>query len=135
MAIIRLQELSLGELEVAVCNALWERGEADVRTMHQLLGVARGISSNTVQSALDRLFRKGILSRVKVGNAFLYQPQMSREQFASRVLDSVADALGGAGQQPLMSAFLDRAERVDPEVLDRLEAMIARRRQREKDSA
>ena len=38
---LRFKDWSLGELEVAVCNALWDGGETDVRGMHERIGVPR----------------------------------------------------------------------------------------------
>lgn len=125
MAIFRVNELVIGELEIAVCNALWDHGEADVHSMHERIGVGRGISSNTVQSALDRLYRKRVLSRRKVGSAYVYAPALNREQFAGRLVNSVASVLGTAGRVPMLSAFVEFAGQADPAMLGRLEALIA----------
>lgn len=127
---LRFRDWSLGELEVAVCNALWDVGEADVRTLHELVGLPRGISSNTIQSAMERLYRKGVLRRTKVSHAYVYAPAMSRAEFATGVIDGVAKALGNVGTRPLLAAFVDHAEKVAPETLDELEAMLQRARAR-----
>lgn len=52
----------LGELERSVLEYLWRAGEADVMQVHAAIG-RRRIMSNTVGSALERLFRKGLVSR------------------------------------------------------------------------
>lgn len=127
---LRFRDWSLGELEVAVCNALWDDGESDVRGMHERLGVPRGIASNTIQSALERLYRKGVLHRRKVSHAYIYAPAMSRAAFAAGVLDGVTAALGSGGTQPLLAAFVERAEHIDPAALDQLEAILRRARSR-----
>lgn len=127
---LRFRDWSLGELEVAVCNSLWDAGETDVRGMHERVGVPRGIASNTIQSALERLYRKGMLQRRKVSHAFLYAPAMTRAEFASGVLDGVAAALGSGGPQPLLAAFVDHAEQIDPAALDQLEALVKQARAR-----
>ncbi len=127
---LRFRDWSLGELEVAVCNALWDAGETDVRGMHERVGIPRGIASNTIQSALERLYRKGLLRRRKVSHAFIYAPAMTRSEFATGVLDGVASALGNTGPQPLLAAFVDHAEQLDPDALDQLEALIRQARER-----
>jgi predicted transcriptional regulator len=126
---LQFRNWSLGELEVAVCNSLWDAGQADVRTMHERIGIPRGIASNTIQSAMERMYRKGVLQRRKVSHAFVYAPAMSRAAFAAGVLDGVSAALGSAGAQPLMAAFVERAGKTDPATLDQLEAMLRRARQ------
>lgn len=127
---LRFRDWSLGELEVAVCNSLWDAGETDVRGMHERIGVPRGIASNTIQSALERLYRKGMLHRRKVSHAFYYAPAITRAAFAAGVLDGVASALGGAGAQPLLAAFVEHAEQIDPAALDQLEALVRSARAR-----
>lgn len=132
MAIFRSDQIVLGELEMSVCNDLWDHGEADVRTVYERVGAARMISSNTIQSTLDRLFRKRVLVRRKVGNAYVYGPGLSREQLAGKMLDSVAAMMGTAGRRPLLTAFLDMAGRSQPELLTRLEKLIAKARARDR---
>jgi predicted transcriptional regulator len=101
-----------------------------VRTLHEQVGVPRGISSNTIQSAMERLYRKGVLRRTKVSHAYVYAPALSRAEFATGVIDGVARALGNVGTRPLLAAFVDHAEKVAPETLDELEAMLQRARAR-----
>lgn len=129
---LRFKDWSLGELEVAVCNALWDAGEADVRTLHERIGGPRGIASNTIQSAMERLYRKGVLRRRKLSHAYLYAPALTRAEFAAGVLDGVSAALGSGGAQPLLAAFVERASEIDPGALDQLEAMLKRARARQK---
>lgn len=125
---LRFKDWSMGDLEMAVCNALWDEGDADVRAMHERVGAPRGIASNTVQSTLERLYRKGVLHRRKVSHAFVYSAAISRQVFAAGVLDTVASALGSA--QPLLSAFVEHTGHVDAATLDQLEATLLKLRAR-----
>jgi predicted transcriptional regulator len=118
----------LGDLERSVLEHLWSGGPSDVKAVHKALGVRRGISSNTVQSALERLYRKGLLSREKSSHAFVYAPAISREELGARLVhDVVSSVLGGEAQQ-VLSAFVEFAERGGDETLARLEELIAARR-------
>lgn len=128
---LRFRNWALGELEVAVCNSLWDEGESDVRGMFERIGAARGIASNTIQSAMERMYRKGVLQRRKVSHAFVYAPAMTRSAFAAGVLEGVSAALGSAGAQPLMAAFVERAGQSDPATLDQLEIMLRQARERQ----
>lgn len=125
----------LGELELAVLEYLWSSGEADVAETHGAVGKSRGITTNTVGSALERLHRKGLLGREKVSHAYRYRTVLTREDFAARrVLDVLGDsrALASTG---LLSAFIDLVAEVDEESLDHLEDLIAEKRnKRESDS-
>jgi predicted transcriptional regulator len=123
----------LGTLERAVLDQLWAGGAADVKTMHRAVGEPRGISSNTVQSALERLVRKGLAERRKVGRAFEYAPRVSRREWIAAELGELAvEAKGPAGL--LLAAFVDLTERAGSERLAELEALVrARRRGRRGD--
>jgi penicillinase repressor len=45
-----------GELELAVVDHLWTDGEGEAKSVHEVLGENRGITVNTVQSTLERLY-------------------------------------------------------------------------------
>jgi predicted transcriptional regulator len=65
----RIPSVRLGELESAVLERLWSAGPEDVKAVHQAVGARRGITLNTVQSTMERLYRKGLLARDKVSHA------------------------------------------------------------------
>jgi predicted transcriptional regulator len=118
----------LGALEGAVLELLWGQPDADVQEVHQAIGHQRGISPNTVGSALERLFRKGLVQREKVSHAYRYRAALSREAFAAR---RMLEAAGGAGMLSaagLLSAFVSLVAEEDEAHLDRLEALIADKR-------
>jgi predicted transcriptional regulator len=119
---------ALGALELAVLEHLWQAGEADVVEAHEAVGRARGITPNTVGSALERLHRKGLASRRKVSHAYRYAPRLGRDELvARRVLDAAGD-LQALTEVGLLAAFVDLVADSDAEALDRLEALIAAKR-------
>ena len=121
---------TLGELELAVMDYLWRRGEGDVRAAHEAIGKGRRITSNTVQSTLKRLYEKGLAVREKVSHAYLYRPTCTRAEFHARVLDQVVGGLMAGEPDAVLAAFVDLAEAQGPGQLERLEALVsARRRQ------
>jgi predicted transcriptional regulator len=118
----------LGALELAVLEALWLQGALDAKTTHRSVGERRGISLNTVQSTLERLFRKGLLVRRKVSHAFLYTPAVQREELMGQLIGEVVETLSAGRPEPMLAAFVDLAAKVDEENLARLERLIAKRR-------
>lgn len=120
----------LGELEVSVLELVWKTGEVDVKTAFQELGAPRGITSNTVQSALERLFRKDLLRRERVSHAYLYSPAISRDEFRAQAAVSAAGELRGVQAHGVLAAFVDIAAKADRANLDRLEAILAAARAR-----
>jgi predicted transcriptional regulator len=120
--------LVLGELESAVLEHLWSQGAEDVKSVHRALGLRRGIKLNTVQSTMDRLFRKGLLTREKVSHAYVYRAGVSREQLSTRVIGEVVDQLSGGRPNVMLSAFVSLAEQQGDDAMAQLEALIAERR-------
>lgn len=119
----------LGELELAVLKYLWSTGSAHAKAVHSTIGTRRGITLNTVQSTLERLYHKGLLSREKVSHAYVYTSQVRREELMTQMIEEVMAVFTGGKPQPMLPTFVDLAARVDEKNLDRLEQLIAARRQ------
>jgi predicted transcriptional regulator len=68
----------LPELELQVMKALWMRGRATVADIQEHLRPRRPLAYTTVMTVMDRLARKGAVSRVKQGRGYLYRPTVSR---------------------------------------------------------
>ena len=82
----------LGDLEHAVMNVLWARGvPTPVRDVHEALAQNREIAYTTVMTVLDRLAKKGIVTRQLEGRAWLYEPARSRlDLYADTVNEALA---------------------------------------------
>lgn len=123
---------ALGDLEQALLEYLWRVGEADVAAAHEAVGASRGIALNTVGSALERLYRKRLVSRWKVSRAYRYRPALDRAAFtAQRVIDS-AGGLRALADRNLLASFLDVVTEADQSALDELERLIAKKREERK---
>jgi len=118
--------LNLGDLEMATLEHIWQVGEGDAKSVHAELGVARGITHNTVQSTLDRLHKKHILLRRKVSHAFIYSASFSRSDFLSQAISAVAEMVRG-DTGDILTAFVDFAARTDEQTLSALERTLAER--------
>ena len=126
-----MHDTRLGPLETRVLEALWTRGCAS--SVRDLQPVFPGTAYTTLMTTLDRLHRKGVLSRVKEGRAFLYAPLTSRDGFqAARAGGTLASMLADpAGAGPLLSFFIDAVSQSDEALLDELERLIREKRKDE----
>lgn len=115
------------ELERRVLDTLWQGGSWSVREVHDAAG--DGLAYTTIATVLDRLHAKGRVQREKEGVAWRYHASRTREEALAAEVGRVLQRADGASD-PLLVAFLDEFEQVDPEVLDRLEALIRARRER-----
>ncbi len=124
----------LGELELAVMDHFWDRGESDVKAVFDALGAPRGIRLNTVQSTVKRLHEKGLLQRRKVSHAYRYAACCSRRDHQRMALQAVVDNVMDGETGAMLAAFVDLAARAGDAELDRLEALIAARKEAESDA-
>ena len=84
----RASSSQLGPLEKRLLEALWERGNATVRDLLNGDGGCQDLAYTTVMTTLDRLFKKGLLARRKVGRAFVYRATASRAEIEGEMGDS-----------------------------------------------
>lgn len=119
----------LGDLELAVLDHLWAVADAGVHDVHAAVGSKRGISPNTVGSALERLHRKGLLAREKVSHAYRYRAAVDRETFRARKLVEAAGGLNALGKRGLLAAFVDMVADADQDALAELERLVRAKRE------
>jgi predicted transcriptional regulator len=117
----------LGDLETAVMNHFWARGDCEVKDVYAALGKRRGITLNTVQSTVKRLYEKELLTREKVSHAHVYRARVTREEFHRQLLGEIVGEWMNKQAESVVSAFVDLTERAGPEHLAKLEALVAQR--------
>lgn len=118
----------LGKLEAEVMQLLWQHSQQTVLEVEDRLRRKREIAHTTVLTTLDRMHRKGYLTREKQGKAFVYSPRYSREDFEREMAQEVLGALLGGLGEPVLSTFVELIGEDDGK-LDRLEALIKERRE------
>jgi predicted transcriptional regulator len=67
-------------LEMICLNALWDIGEGNVEDVRRVVAASRPLAYTTVLTLLDRLTRRGAVSRRKEGRGFRYQPTVERDK-------------------------------------------------------
>jgi predicted transcriptional regulator len=110
-------------------EVVWRSGTGNVRDVVQQLD--RGLAYTTVMTTMDRLYKKGLLDRVKCDRAFVYSARIGKSDWERQ---RTGDLLAGflAGTQPsrdmLLSCLVDAVGEHDPNLLDQLEEKIQSKR-------
>jgi len=120
----------LGPLETNVLEHLWDHQRAvTVRHVQQAFP---DHAYTTLMTTLDRLYRKGLLVRRRVGRAFAYEPRCSRDELLSELVSGhVTDLLGASGASTAILSTLVRAVgRTDAALLDELDTLVQAERAR-----
>jgi predicted transcriptional regulator len=122
-------ESRLGALERAVMGVVWKAGEINVREACELLDSS--VAYTTVMTTMDRLFKKRLLARRKVGRAFVYAATATRDEMEGAVATELVQSLlqrHGSEPLPLLSSLVDAVSDRDRALLDDLERLIREKR-------
>jgi BlaI family penicillinase repressor len=105
--------------ELEILGILWNRGEATVREVADVMRAAEDIAQNTVQTFLRVMEEKGLVEHTNRGRAFVYRPTFKRERSLRGFLDSV---FGGAADQLVMSLL--QAKKLSTQELEAIERLL-----------
>lgn len=91
----------LGQLQRAVMEIIWARGEATVHQVRDRLDGEKQLAYTTILTTLQKLEKAGWLSHRAEGKSYVYLPRRSRDQagagsvrqFLKRVFDGNAVAM------------------------------------------
>jgi predicted transcriptional regulator len=115
----------VGPLEERVLELLWQRPAGlSVREAREAL--PGDLAHTTVMTTLDRLYKKGLLARVRDGRGYRYAAVTSREDLAASILRRWLDRLLGRHRnvRPLLSTLVDAVGDRDRELLPELQRLV-----------
>ena len=108
---------------------VWARGEISVREACAQLDSA--VAYTTVMTTMDRLFKKRLLGRRKVGRAFVYCATATQNEMEGAVATELVQSLlqRNSGEPlPILSSLVDAVSDRDRALLDDLERLIREKR-------
>jgi len=118
----------LGVLEKDIMEVLWNRGESSVKKILDAFSSDRDISYSTVITVTNRMAKKGLLKKRKVGKAFFYRPVYNREQFFDVVSKKMIEGVSDFSFQSAMVHFVDYMAQVDPDKIEYFSKLIESKR-------
>ena len=112
--------------ERQIVDLLYERGELAVADICDALPDQP--SGSAVRTMLKRLEDKGFVRRSESERGFVYSPAVDDNVARKSALSEVVRVFFNGSPAGAATALLGMSDRLDPEQLDDLEAMIARAR-------
>ena len=117
----------LGPLERQVHRAVWARGTATVSEVLQDRTIWQ--TYNTILTTMDRLFRKGLLSRAIEGKAFRYSARYSPEELErGAAVGGIRQLLESERASLHLSYFVQAVGAQDEKLLEELHTLVERQR-------
>ena len=118
---------TLGELQRAVMEVLWQRGEASVHEVREHIGRKKDLAYTTILTTLQKLEKAGWLDHRAEGKSYVYFPTRSRDEAGAgsvrRFLKQVFEDDAGA-----MFQHLIRESDLSEDDLQELRGMIEEKR-------
>ena len=102
-------------LELACLTALWVLGQGRVKDVRQAVAASHPLAYTTVMTLLDRLVRRGFITRTKAGRAFVYEPAVSRDALRRLALQEFLNSYFEGSPEQLLR-FLHGEPNVTPPV-------------------
>ncbi len=113
----------IGELQLAVLDALCELGEGNVYDVCDRFSEEQRPRYTTVLTVLRTLEQKGLVEHRTCDRTYIFRPTVDATQVRGRVLCDVLERVFGGSARDLVAALLD-VDAVTPEVLSELKALI-----------
>ena len=97
-------------LELECLKALWGIGEGTVRDVRKALPGDRSLAYTTVMTVLDRLEKRGGVSRRKQGRSFVYVPKLGREELRRFAVKELVDRFFEGSAETLAEFLKNQTE-------------------------
>ena len=114
---------SLGDLQIAIMQVLWETGEASVADVHGALEPERGLAPTTIATMLSKMEKKGVVTHRTEGRKFIYRPTVTEAAVQRTMVGELTERLFSGQAAALVSHLLDEHQ-IDRQELDRLKRLI-----------
>ncbi|MBC7816106.1 MAG: BlaI/MecI/CopY family transcriptional regulator [Planctomycetaceae bacterium] len=118
----------LADLQMAIMQVLWEKGEATVAQVRESLLPSRELAYTTVGTMLTKMEQKGQLTHRVDARVNVYKPAIKPDQVKRRMLTDLADRLFAGDVTDLVCCLLDGVD-VSSDDLAELKKLIRRKEQ------
>lgn len=125
---------SIGDQELALLTWVAEHEGATVAEVVDGFGMPRDLARSTVLTMMDRLRRKGHLSRRQVRGVYRYRSAVGPRDVLTRAVGSFIERTLGGSVTPVVAYLSESADDLTPEQIQELEDVVARLRARTRET-
>ncbi|MBK1442397.1 BlaI/MecI/CopY family transcriptional regulator [Parapedobacter sp. ISTM3] len=94
------------ESELEILQILWEKGEASVREVHEILVKNKDVGYTTTLKMMQIMHEKGLVNRDSSARTHIYSANVSRESTQQHLLDRmIANVFNGSAARLVMHAL------------------------------
>lgn len=118
----------LGNLESELMERIWRGGETSVRDLH--VEFSSRLAYTTVMTTMDRLYKKELLRRRKVGKAYIYSAALTEREYQERLTHHLFGMIlhDSKNSAAVLSNFVDTVGELDQQLLEQLDHLVKAKR-------
>lgn len=117
-----------GELQAQIMAALWKIENGTVEEVRGALPPRYRSAYTTVQTVLNRLTVRGLLSRSKTKNQYVYKPEMSEAEYVANSVEATLASASPQARDAVMAMLIGKLpENAVNELQDRASEIDRRR--------
>lgn len=113
----------LTELQIALLRVLWDRGQATVAEICEVLRPERGLALTTVATLLSRLEKRGIVTHDVRARQYVYRALVTEPEVQRSMVQELTAQLFDGDVTALVSHLLTGRE-ISPGDVDRLKSLL-----------
>lgn len=111
------------ESELEILQALWAKGLATVREIHEELAKSKDVGYTTTLKLMQIMHEKGLVKRDDSMRTHVYQAAVNKEKTQKHLLSKMIDNLfGGSPTQLVIQALGEH--KASPEELEKIQALL-----------
>ena len=118
-----MEKIKLDELQLKIMKVLWSLEKASVNQIQETLKVEREFAVTTINTVLQRLYKKGIVNFHKEGRQYIYKPMISEKETQTSMATNLVEQLFDGKSSVLVNHLLEE-NAFQAEELERLKKMI-----------
>ena len=119
-----------GELQIQIMAALWRIGSGTVEDVRMAMPARYRSAYNTVQTVLNRLAERGLLTRRREGHVIVYAPSLTEAEYLSRSMEHTLRGASSEARQVALAQLIGSLPRDEAAELGRLADEVAAERMR-----
>jgi len=123
----------LAELQLAIMQVLWERGEATVGDVREALEPQRSLAYTTVGTMLTKMEEKGQVTHRSDGRVNIYRAEVQRERVSRSMVTDLAERLFAGDVTQMVCHLLEGCE-AGRDDLKQLKKLIRQKEQELRDA-
>ncbi|MCH8569570.1 MAG: BlaI/MecI/CopY family transcriptional regulator [Balneolales bacterium] len=113
----------LGDSEMEILHIVWEKGEASVADVHEIILTYRKVAYTTVMTIMKKLADKGFLAFRKDGVSYIYSPARSESEVKHGLLRQMIQKVFKGSPAEMVQSLVEHENMSDDERRE-IESMI-----------